>query len=219
MRAKILTLSVLIIAVLVSSGCVQNQTFTNDALEKKCEPDYLLSPFTNEELNNIFMGGNPSEICESNCFDKRDVRSFKLEYSGATGWFGGYNCYCDMNDCGDKISNYTGSDEFINQSKSVLQFCSKAQLMIQGAYYDSGTKELTLSLFNTGDFSLNGFDVKVIYQNESITSSKFENLNISNQTIKTVILIVDNTLKQITVQSLQCRGAQDLIGRYDIEGF
>ena len=108
--------------------------------------------------------------------------------------------------------------QFVTQSRSELQFCARAGLLIQRAYYDNNTKELSLALFNTGDVPLEGFSVRLVYQNETIVSQKFESLNISYQDIKTVKVSADDTLKQVFVQSLQCRGAQDLIGRYDIQG-
>ncbi len=108
--------------------------------------------------------------------------------------------------------------QFVTQSRSELQFCSKAQLLIQRAYFDNATQTLTLALFNTGDVPLSGFAVRLSYQNESITSTKLEDMNISYQDIKTVALPTDDNVKQVVVQSLQCRGAQDLIGRYDVQG-
>ncbi len=108
--------------------------------------------------------------------------------------------------------------QFVTQSRSELQFCSKAQLLIQRAYYDNATNKLTIALFNTGDVPLHGFAVRITYQNETITSTKYETLNISYQDIKTVEMNTDDTLKQVVVQSLECRGAQDLIGRYDVQG-
>jgi flagellin-like protein len=108
--------------------------------------------------------------------------------------------------------------QFVTQSRSELQFCSKAQLLIQRAYYDNSTNTLTLALFNTGDVPLNGFSVRLTYSNETVTSQKFESLNISFQEIQTIAMQTDSTLNQVAVQSLQCRGAQDLISRYDIQG-
>jgi flagellin-like protein len=115
--------------------------------------------------------------------------------------------------------------QFVTQSRSELQFCSKAQLLIQRAYYEeSGTANegnVTLALFNTGDVDLRGLVVRLTYKNQDIESTKFEDMNISYQDIKTVTLFVnetDNELDQLVVQSLQCRGAQDMIGRYDIQG-
>ncbi|MEE9322936.1 MAG: archaellin/type IV pilin N-terminal domain-containing protein [Candidatus Aenigmarchaeota archaeon] len=108
--------------------------------------------------------------------------------------------------------------QFVTQSRSELQFCSRAQLLIQRAYFNNATKELTLALFNTGDVSLSGYAVRLTYQNETIVSTKFETSNISYQDIKTVVLSSDDTLKEVLIQSLECRGAQDLVGRYDIQG-
>lgn len=108
--------------------------------------------------------------------------------------------------------------QFVTQTRSELQFCAKSQLLIQRAYFDNTTKELTVALFNTGDVPLKGFAVRLTYQNESIVSVKLEEMNISYQDIKTVTLATDETLKQVVAQSLECRGAQDLITRYDIQG-
>lgn len=108
--------------------------------------------------------------------------------------------------------------QFVTQSRSELQFCARAQLLIQRAYFENASNQLTLALFNTGDVPLSGFAVRLLYQNQSITSTKFESMNISYQDIKTVTLVTDDTLEQVIVQSLQCRGAQDMVGRYDIQG-
>jgi len=108
--------------------------------------------------------------------------------------------------------------QFVTQSRSELQFCSRAQILIQRAYYNTDDKKLTIALFNTGDVPLNGFAVRVTYENESIESFKQESLSLSYQDIKTIELYIDSTIKQVIVQSLQCRGAQDMIGRYDISG-
>ncbi|MCK4335968.1 MAG: hypothetical protein KAW40_04565 [Candidatus Aenigmarchaeota archaeon] len=108
--------------------------------------------------------------------------------------------------------------QFVTQSRSELQFCARAQLLIQRAYFENASNQLTLALFNTGDVPLSGFAVRLLYQNQSITSTKFESMNISYQDIKTVTLATDDTLEQVIVQSLQCRGAQDMVGRYDIQG-
>ena len=62
--------------------------------------------------------------------------------------------------------------QFVTQSRSELQFCSKAQLLIQRAYYDNTTQALTIALFNTGDVPLHGFAVRLTYNNETITSTK-----------------------------------------------
>ncbi|MEM5871879.1 MAG: type IV pilin [Candidatus Aenigmatarchaeota archaeon] len=108
--------------------------------------------------------------------------------------------------------------QFVTQSRAELQFCSRAQILIQRAYYNDDTKNLTLTLFNTGDVPLKGFSIRIVYQNESIISIKREDLNISYQDIQTIEIETDKDIKQVVVQSLQCRGAQDLIGRYDIQG-
>lgn len=108
--------------------------------------------------------------------------------------------------------------QFVTQSRSELQFCARAQMLIQRAYYDNSTKDLTLALFNTGDVPLRGFSVRLEYSNNTIESTKMESLNISYQDIETVTLKTDESLKQVVVQSMECRGAQDLVNKYDIQG-
>ena len=108
--------------------------------------------------------------------------------------------------------------QFVTQSRSELQFCARAQMLIQRAYYDNSTKDLTLALFNTGDVPLRGFSVRLEYSNNTIDATKMESLNISYQDIETVTLKTDEGLKQVVVQSMECRGAQDLVNKYDIQG-
>jgi len=106
--------------------------------------------------------------------------------------------------------------QFVTQSRSELQFCARAQLLIQRAYFKDN--ELTLALFNTGDVPLKGFAVRLTYENETVTSTKFEDFNISYKDIKTITIGTDDTLNEIAILSLECLGAQDMLGRYDIQG-
>lgn len=108
--------------------------------------------------------------------------------------------------------------QFVTQSRDELQYCARAQLLIQRAYYENSTNELTLALFNTGDVPLNGFHITLTYQNDSLVSRKYETFNISYQDIKTLTTAAEENLKSVSVRSLQCRGAQDFVGRYDIQG-
>ncbi|UCD07634.1 MAG: hypothetical protein JSW41_01550 [Candidatus Aenigmatarchaeota archaeon] len=101
---------------------------------------------------------------------------------------------------------------------SMSQFCSDAQVLIQRAHYNNATKDLTLVLFNTGNITLNGFDIQMVYENQTTYSKEFKNMDIPTQDTETTILSTDETLLQIVVQSLECRNAQDLIGRNDILG-
>lgn len=108
--------------------------------------------------------------------------------------------------------------QFVQTQRSELQFCVKAQILIQRAYYDTNTKNLTLQIYNTGDVPLSGFSVILTYENNTMESKRYAELNISSQDIKTVTIPIDETLNEVVVQSLQCRGAQDLIGKYDVQG-
>jgi len=108
--------------------------------------------------------------------------------------------------------------QFVTTQRSELQFCSKAQVLIQRAYFDDTTNDLNLAVYNTGSVPLSGFSVLKTYQNQTIESEKYENMTIDYQDIGTITVKTDDTLSEIVVQSLQCRGAQDLIGRYYIQG-
>lgn len=108
--------------------------------------------------------------------------------------------------------------QFVQTQRSELQFCSKAQILIQRAYFDSGSSNLNLAVYNTGSVPLSGFSVIMTYSNQTITTAKFENTTINYQEIGTIAVPIDNTLSEVVVQSLQCRGAQDLVGRYYIQG-
>lgn len=208
------------VAVLVNSGCTQLGDFNVG----ECEPDYLFLQFTNEEMQSILlMGVDPSETCESKCYDERETRSFKVEKDDE-GYFPTYQCYCDMNDCGGKtvtISENKSSKpvEKVTQETSELQFCARAQLIIQRAYYDSENNEITLAIFNTGDVPLTGIRTNITQINGETTTVEHKDMSISYQDIKTIKIRTSEDLKYIIVQSMQCEGAQDLIHRYDIQGF
>ena len=108
--------------------------------------------------------------------------------------------------------------QFVTTQRSELQFCSKAQILIQRAYFDDTTNDLNLAVYNTGSVPLSGFSVIMTYQNQSVRAEKQENMTIDYQEIGTITIKTDDTLSEIVIQSLQCRGAQDLIGRYYIQG-
>lgn len=109
---------------------------------------------------------------------------------------------------------------FVTQQREELQFCARAQLLIQNANFDNSSKNLTIALFNTGDVPLKGFVARLTYDNNTVTSERrgLENLQIDSQDIKTVVVPAADNLEKVIIQSLQCRGAQDLIGKYDIRG-
>jgi flagellin-like protein len=109
---------------------------------------------------------------------------------------------------------------FVTQQREELQFCAKAQLLIQNANYNDTTKNLTIALFNTGDVPLRGFVARLTYANNTVASYRpgLEELVIESQDIKTATVPTNDNLEKVVIQSLQCRGAQDLIGKYDIRG-
>ncbi len=114
---------------------------------------------------------------------------------------------------------------FVTQQREELQFCGRAQLLIQNANYNETTNVLSIALFNTGDVPLKGFVARLTYDNNTVVSDregldtmKIDELEIESQDIKTIRLRAASNLEKVVIQSLQCRGAQDLIGKYDIRG-
>lgn len=109
---------------------------------------------------------------------------------------------------------------FVTQQREELQFCGRAQLLIQSATYNDTSGVLSMALFNTGDVPLKGFVARLTYANNTVVSDRtgLEDLEIQSQDISTVSLTTDDTLDKVVIQALQCRGAQDLIGKYDIRG-
>ena len=114
---------------------------------------------------------------------------------------------------------------FVTQQREELQFCGRAQLLIQNANYNDTSKVLTIALFNTGDVPLLGFVARMTYENNTVASdrigldaTRIDKLEIASQDIKTIRLGTADNLEKVVIQSLQCRGAQDMIGKYDIRG-
>ncbi|MBN2043255.1 MAG: hypothetical protein JW754_05640 [Candidatus Aenigmarchaeota archaeon] len=111
--------------------------------------------------------------------------------------------------------------QFVEQQRSELALCSRAGILIQRAYFGNGN--LTLHIFNTGDVDLSGFSARLTYTSNTTGQrytipQRLGGLNVSSQNIQTYIIPANNTLYEFVLQSLQCKGAQDIIYKYDIEG-
>jgi len=110
--------------------------------------------------------------------------------------------------------------QFVQQQRSELQFCAKAKLLIQRSYYDNNTKNLTLLVYNYGDVPLKGFSMQLFFNpaKNDVKTVKDDRI-IQPQEVSTIVIEdVANTLEEVSIRSLQCEGAQDSNGRYDIQG-
>jgi flagellin-like protein len=111
--------------------------------------------------------------------------------------------------------------QFVEQQRSELSLCSKAGILIQNANHANG--KLTVQIFNSGDVELTGFSARITDRNETTKETttvpyRMGNFTISPQTIQPYTFDVNQTLYEVVIQSLQCKGAQDMIYKYDITG-
>ena len=95
-----------------------------------------------------------------------------------------------------------------------IQECLGAQAVIQGATYDSG--DLKVYLNNRGDVDLT-FDAIITYENGSIYKYTDYAAD-SGELITITISGVDSSLSEVSVESQECRGAQDFVGKSWING-
>jgi outer membrane murein-binding lipoprotein Lpp len=229
MKAKILILSALIIIVLVSSGCTNNVNL-DQFVKQLPEVQAFLKENPNAEIaavlwNKDYIKANIDKI-EQSCLpaienDKSYYRvSIKESDNEIITWIDEKEnkAVCIYRKGGTVQNNTTQENETMIGHETIIQFCSKAQLFIQNAYYNTTTNELTIATFNTGERPLTGISVRITYQNETIRNFTNEDIQISYQEIKRITIQTDENIKQVAIQSLQCRGAQDLINRYDISG-
>ncbi len=113
--------------------------------------------------------------------------------------------------------------QFVEQQRSELSLCSKASILIQTANYDPNNQQLNVQVFNTGDVDLIGFSVRITERNETTqqtttTPYRLGNFTLDSQSIESYTFDVTPSLYEFVIQSLQCKGAQDMIYKYDIRG-
>ncbi len=97
------------------------------------------------------------------------------------------------------------------------QRCLGAEAIIQGATYDSGTDELRVYVNNRGDVDLT-FDVLLTFDDGSVTKPSNEWSAEAGELITITISDVSDTLTEVSVESQECRGAQDFVGKSWING-
>jgi len=109
---------------------------------------------------------------------------------------------------------------FTESKRSEIQLCSKAQILLERAYYKQDTGRINLVVRNTGKVPLKGFTVLQAYENGTVTSSgnQYRDYEIEPDDITIFPVGFENGLKEIVIQSKQCKGAQDMVIIYDVEG-
>ena len=107
--------------------------------------------------------------------------------------------------------------QFTQKQTQQIQFCLGAEAIIQGATYDSGTNDLNLYVNNRGDVDLT-FDVLLTYNDGSVTKSSSSYPVDAGELVTITMSGVTDTLREASIESHECRSAQDFVGRSWING-
>lgn len=108
---------------------------------------------------------------------------------------------------------------FVTTQVGTLQSCSNAQILIQNGYYNASGHTLYLTVYNVGKVPLTGFTLIMTYNNGTVVpDTTYQATNLSSQAISTFNTSASDNLQEATIQSRECRGAQDFLTKYEIEG-
>lgn len=111
------------------------------------------------------------------------------------------------------------ASQFATTQRQQIQICSKAELFMQKGIYNNASQNLELYVWNSGTVPLSGFTVLLTHQNGTPESRLKSNVNITAGSIETLSLSdIPSNIKQVVVRSNECRGAQDMLLSYDIQG-
>ncbi len=107
--------------------------------------------------------------------------------------------------------------QFTQKQTQQIQFCLGAEAIIQGATYDSGAQELSLYVNNRGDVDLT-LDVLLTYDDGSVTKSASTYDVVAGDLATITLTGVTSNLTEASIESRECRSAQDFVGRSWING-
>ena len=110
--------------------------------------------------------------------------------------------------------------QFTERQTREIQNCLGAEAIIQGATYDSGTNTLILYVNNRGDIDLT-FDVLLKYSDGTVDkeTNSGNGYAIDATDLDTITLSgVASTLSEASIESRECRSAQDFVGKSWING-
>jgi flagellin-like protein len=105
--------------------------------------------------------------------------------------------------------------QFTQRQTQQIQYCLGAEAIIQGATYDTGT--LNLYVNNRGDVDLN-FDILLTYDDGSVEKPSGTFAVDAGELATFAVSSVPSNLTEATIQSQECRSAQDFVGRSWING-
>ena len=111
------------------------------------------------------------------------------------------------------------ASQFALTQRAQIQTCSQASIFLQSGIYSSGAETLDIMVWNNGDVPLSGFTALITFINETVFSHSRNDMNISIGSIETLqITGMTSDIKQVVVRSNECRGAQDMLLKYNIKG-
>jgi flagellin-like protein len=107
--------------------------------------------------------------------------------------------------------------QFTQRQTQQIELCLGAEAIIQGATYDADNDVLNLYVNNRGDVDLT-FDVILTYDDGSVTKSD-SSYSIDSGDLGTITMNnVPGNLTEASIESQECRSAQDFVGRSWING-
>jgi hypothetical protein len=119
------------------------------------------------------------------------------------------------------IETFHNEDDYVailNQNTTNPPECLHASLLLQRASYNQTTRELKLAFFNNGENPLTGFRIKITNLNETITLITYGEFFIWKNEIRVIKLKNYENIKKVSIQSLQCKNAQDYFEKQYITG-
>ncbi|NOX71238.1 MAG: hypothetical protein GXO64_00880 [Candidatus Micrarchaeota archaeon] len=107
--------------------------------------------------------------------------------------------------------------QFVKVSQSEFVKCADARLLIQSSFYDTNSETLYANVFNNGKIDMDGFSFIVTLDNGSVISNT-STVTLQVGTVGSFEMKTPSNIREISIRSMQCQGAQDSIGKYYIQG-
>lgn len=110
--------------------------------------------------------------------------------------------------------------QFTQSQREEFQLCSRAEIMVRDAYYSPETGNINLVVYNTGRAPLSGFVVIVSSSGgkDPEVIRDFTGKEVASEGIGLFPVEYKDGMESMTVQSAECKNAQDMINIYDVEG-
>ena len=112
--------------------------------------------------------------------------------------------------------------QFATTQRQNIQFCTDARVLLYSGSFapdavNPNVGTLNLAVFNNGQVPLE-FLVLLSYENDTVMRYP-TTVNTTAGEFKTVVLAgIGSNLREVTIQSQRCTGAQDLLRAIDIRG-